>query len=69
MNGNINECPNCGGTMRLKNAPFRYHGDYIGNFEAFVCSICHHMYFTENAKDEIMAVPIELKDFGPFVEL
>ena len=67
MNGNINECPNCGGRMQFKNAPFRYHGDYIGNFEAFLCGVCHHFYFTENAKRDFMAVPTKLKDFGYFI--
>lgn len=68
INGDINECPNCGGTMKLKEAPFRYHGSYIGNFEAYVCGVCHHMYFTENARREIMEVPTSLEDFGPFIE-
>ena len=54
--GNITECPNCGSRMELKEAPFRYHGSYIGNFEAYVCGVCHHIYFTENAKKEIMEV-------------
>ena len=66
--GNITECPNCGGTMKLKEAPFSYHGSYIGNFEAYVCGVCHHIYFTENAKKEIMEVPTSLEDFGPFIE-
>ena len=68
INGDINECPNCGGTMKLKETPFSYHGSYIGNFEAYVCGVCHHMYFTENARREIMEVPTSLEDFGPFIE-
>ena len=66
--GNITECPNCGSRMELKEAPFRYHGSYIGNFEAYVCGVCHHIYFTENAKKEIMEVPTSLEDFEPFIE-
>ena len=65
--GNITECPNCGSRMELKEAPFRYHGSYIGNFEAYVCGVCHHIYFTENAKKEIMEVPTSLEDFEPFI--
>jgi hypothetical protein len=65
---NINECPNCGCHMKKREAPFHYHGSYLGNFEALVCGVCHHVYFTENAKSEIMNVPTRLKDFGQFIE-
>lgn len=50
INGDINECPNCGGTMKLKEAHFSYDGSYIRNFESYVGGICHHIYFTENTK-------------------
>ncbi len=65
---NINECPNCGCQMKKREAPFHYHGSYLGNFEALVCGVCHRVYFTENAKSEIMNVPTRLKDFGQFIE-
>ena len=66
--GNVSECPNCGSQMSKKEAPFHYHGTYIGNFEAYVCGVCHHVYFTENAMEEIMNVPTKLEDFGQFIE-
>jgi len=51
---NINKCPNCGSKMNLSKAPFFYHGSYIGLFEAYKCSFCHRVYFTERAYKEIM---------------
>jgi ribosomal protein S27AE len=65
---NIKECPNCGSQMNKKEALFHYHGSYLGNFEAYVCGVCHHVYFTENAKGEIMNVPTALDDFRQFIE-
>ena len=61
INGDINECPNCGGTMKLKEAHFSYDGSYIRNFESYVGGVCHHIYFTENTKKEIMKVPTSWK--------
>jgi uncharacterized protein with PIN domain len=62
------ECPNCHSDMTLSKAPYIYHGAYLGLFEAYKCSFCYRVYFTEKAFQEIMKVPTSLEDFGPFVE-
>ncbi|MCL4480178.1 MAG: hypothetical protein M1113_01680 [Candidatus Thermoplasmatota archaeon] len=66
--GNVSECPNCGSQINKKEAPLQYNGSYIGNFEAYVCGVCSQVYFTENAKSEILNVPTSLEDFGQFIE-
>ncbi len=63
---NINECPYCGSIMELSEAPFIYHGSYLGLFEAYICHNCRRVYFTERAYREIMRVPISLEDFTQF---
>ncbi len=64
----INVCPYCHGLMEKKPAPFYYHNHYIGKFEAYVCSECHRKFFTEEAYNEIMKIPIFPKDFSNFIE-
>lgn len=66
--GNINVCPNCSSRMEKRLAPFRYHGMYIGKFDAYVCNLCHRTYFTENTYKEVMALPLNPNDYGDFSE-
>jgi hypothetical protein len=66
VRGNINKCPNCLSDMTLSKEPYIYHGTYIGLFEAYTCSFCNRVYFTEKAFRDIMAVPTSLDDFQPF---
>lgn len=66
--GDIGSCPNCLSKMRLGMAPFKYHGSYIGLFEAYICDYCNRRYFTENAYKEIKQFPFSLKDTEVFSE-
>ena len=56
--GNITTCPYCSSTMEKTEAPFRYRGSYIGKFDAYVCSNCKRVYFTEKAYNDIMQLPL-----------
>ncbi|MEM3861588.1 MAG: hypothetical protein QW203_03785 [Thermoplasmatales archaeon] len=48
----VNVCPHCSARMEKKLAPLKYHGMYIGRFDAYVCPRCHRTYFTEKAYHE-----------------
>lgn len=70
--GNIEKCPYCSSTMKKTKAPFKYHGSYIGKFDAYVCNECNRTYFTEKAYKEIMKLPLnpdEQNDFSDFVDM
>jgi DNA-directed RNA polymerase subunit RPC12/RpoP len=56
--GNITTCPYCSSTMKKTEAPFKYHGSYIGKFDAYVCTNCKRVYFTEKAYKDIMQLPL-----------
>ncbi len=65
--GNIDICPNCSSKMEKKLTPFKYHGTYIGRYDAYVCNLCHRIYFTEGAYNEIMDLPLnpdETREFS-----
>jgi len=64
--GNVNICPHCSSEMEKKLVPFKYHGMYIGRFDAYVCSLCHRTYFTEKAYREIMDLPLDPKEYSDF---
>ncbi|MEM3845819.1 MAG: hypothetical protein QXU98_08970 [Candidatus Parvarchaeota archaeon] len=66
--GNVNVCPNCSSIMEKKLAPFKYHGMYIGMFDAYVCPVCHRTYFTEKAYKEIMDMPLDFDNYPGFSE-
>jgi hypothetical protein len=53
--------------MEMGTAPFRFHGSYVGKFEAYVCPRCKRVYFTENAYNDVMEIPLnpdEASDFS-----
>jgi hypothetical protein len=66
--GNINVCPNCSSKMEKRLAPFKYHGMYIGKFDAYVCNFCHRTYFTEKTYKAVMDLPLNPDDYGDFSE-
>lgn len=68
VNSNLDECSYCHSKMRKKLSPFRFHGSYLGRFEAYHCSFCYRVFFTEKAYHEIMKVPTSLDDFIGFVD-
>ncbi|MDA8054182.1 MAG: hypothetical protein M0Z77_00850 [Thermoplasmatales archaeon] len=66
--GNVNICPNCSSRMERRLAPFKYHGMYIGRFDAYVCSFCHRTYFTEKTYKEVMDLPLNPDNYSDFSE-
>ena len=67
-NGDIDKCPNCSFTMRKGNAPFKFHGSYVGKFEAYICGKCDRTYFTESAYKDIMGMPLNRDEAINFSE-
>jgi len=49
--GNIG-CPKCLSALKKAKAPFKIHGEFVGNFESYVCPICNYSALTENGYDE-----------------
>ena len=41
-------CPRCETALSKDQAPFYLHGEYVGNFESYVCSMCHYSALTED---------------------
>ena len=56
--GNVHICPNCDFKMKKGEAPYSFHGSYLGHFEAYVCGYCKRNFFTEKAYDEIVGIPV-----------
>ncbi len=50
---NIEVCPHCDKKMDLKNAPYKQNGEYIGDFEAYVCPSCGRVYYTDKGYAEM----------------
>jgi len=67
-NGDIHKCPNCSFTMKKGKAPFKFHGSYVGKFEAYICDRCGRTYFTESAYKEIMGIPLNPDEAVNFSE-
>ena len=66
--GNVDTCPHCSSKMKKGVSPFIYHGSFIGNFEAYVCHVCHHVYFTEKTYRDIMNLPLNPEESTDFSE-
>ena len=39
-------CPRCESPLRICQAPFYLHGEYVGNCESLVCPICNYSALT-----------------------
>ena len=66
--GNITTCPYCSSKMEKTKAPFRYHGSYIGKFDAYVCTNCKRIYFTEKTYNDIMQLPLNPEEQDNYSE-
>lgn len=66
--GDIETCPNCSSKMKKGKAPFKFHGSYVGKFEAYICGLCGRTYFTERAYKEIMEMPLNSDEANNFSE-
>ena len=66
VKGNIQTCPNCNFEMRKVFAPFKFHGSYVGKFEAYKCEQCHRVYFTKRTCREIMTIPLNPDEASNF---
>lgn len=45
-------CPRCLTSLQKKNAPFKMYGEYVGNFESYVCPMCNYSALTESGYDK-----------------
>ncbi len=59
---NITVCPHCNLDMELKMAPFERDGATIGNFEAYVCSNCGRVFYTDNGYNELNKFTMKKKN-------
>lgn len=48
----ISSCPECGASMARALVPFRFEGEYVGQYEADVCENGHD-FFTEASAEAI----------------
>ena len=55
--------------MKKTKAPFKYHGSYIGKFDAYVCIRCRRTYFTEKAYNDIMQLPLNPEEQDNYSEV
>ena len=62
-------CPRCETALSKDQAPFYLHGEYVGNFESYVCSMCHYSALTEDGYESarIQARLLSLIEKGPDV--
>jgi len=49
----MQKCTHCGGKFEKKMIPYKYKGTYLGKFKGYACSVCHNVYFDEQAFQEI----------------
>ena len=48
-------CPRCESPLRVGQAPFYLHGEYVGNCESLVCPICNYSALTSSGYLEATA--------------
>ena len=46
-------CPRCETPLQKGRAPFILHGEYVGNFDSFVCPICNYSMLTSSGYIEV----------------
>lgn len=54
-------CPDCKTSLQSRKSPFNFHGEYVGHFESYVCSICNFHLFTSKGYDNAIKTA---KSFG-----
>lgn len=54
-------CPDCKTSLQSRKSPFDFHGEYVGHFESYVCSICNFHLFTSKGYDDAIKTA---KGFG-----
>ncbi|MCE2507420.1 MAG: IS1 family transposase [Nitrosopumilaceae archaeon] len=47
-------CPRCFISLKKDNTPFKMYGEFVGNFESYVCPMCNYSVLTENGYDNAM---------------
>lgn len=45
-------CPKCFISLKKTMAPFKMYGEYVGNFESYVCPMCNYSALTESGYDK-----------------